>query len=140
MGKVNWGRVFVGGLLGGLVWNILGLAVWYFYLREPWKAAMDALGRPIQETTGMNIFWVVFTFVAGILGVYLYAAIRPRFGPGPKTAACAGFTYWLIGGLLPTVAWGTSLGFPTGLLATDAVVGLILTVIAVMAGAWAYKE
>jgi len=140
MGKINWARVFVGGLLAGVVSNILGFAIWYVYLRDQWGPAMEALGRPIQETTGMNIFWVVVSFVGGILGVYLYAAIRPRFGPGPKTAACAGFLYWLIGGLLPTVGWGTILGFPRGLLATDTVIGLIITVIAVVAGAWAYKE
>jgi hypothetical protein len=29
--------------------------------------------------------------------MWLYAAIRPRYGPGPKTAAVAGFALWFIG-------------------------------------------
>jgi hypothetical protein len=29
-------------------------------------------------------------FLIGIFAIWLYAAIRPRHGPGPKTAVCAG--------------------------------------------------
>lgn len=31
----------------------------------------------------------------GLLGAYLYAAFRPRFGPGPRTALRAGAVLWL---------------------------------------------
>jgi hypothetical protein len=34
------------------------------------------------------------TFVLGILAVWTYAAIRPRFNAGPKTALCAGLAVW----------------------------------------------
>jgi hypothetical protein len=33
-------------------------------------------------------------FAAGFLVVWLYAAIRPRLGAGPKTALCAGLFCW----------------------------------------------
>lgn len=140
MGKINWGRVILGGLLAGVVANVLGFAAWYLFLRSQWTPAMEELGRPIQETVATNIFYIVLYLVSGILVVWLYAAIRPRYGPGPKTAVCAGFAFWLIGGLIPIIAWGAFLQFPTGLLATDAVVALVIWVVATVVGAWPYKE
>lgn len=142
MGKINWGRVLLGGLLAGLVANGIGFASWYLFLKARWAPAMEALGRPIQETTWAfdrgDLF--ILYLIAGILAIWLYAAIRPRYGPGPKTAAAAGFALWLIGGLIPTIGWGSFLQFPRGLLATDAIVGLITWVVATLIGAWPYKE
>ena len=42
------------------------------------------------------VFWVVFGIVAGIVTMGLYAAIRPRFGPGLATAIYAGATLWFL--------------------------------------------
>lgn len=140
MGSINWGRVFLGGLLGGVVLNILGWLVYGLYLAKDWEAAMQALGRPMQETTGSMVFIIVMNFIGAIAAVWFYAAIRPRFGPGPKTAALAGFAFWFIGALLPTL-WWDSLGlFPQRLLTIDVGVGLILWIIATIVGAWPYKE
>ena len=33
----------------------------------------------------------------GLLLVWLYAAIRPRFGPGPRTATYAALVVWVCG-------------------------------------------
>jgi hypothetical protein len=37
------------------------------------------------------------SFVVGILLVWVYAAIRPRFGPGGKTAVYAALIVWICG-------------------------------------------
>lgn len=140
MGSINWGRVFLGGLLGGVVLNILGWLVYGLYLAKDWEAAMQALGRPMQETTGSMVFIIVMNFIGAIAAVWFYAAIRPRFGPGPKTAALAGFAFWFIGALLPTLWWGSLGLFPQRLLTIDVGVGLILWIIATIVGAWPYKE
>src|SRR5215469_6745591 len=39
----------------------------------------------------------------GVAAIWLYAAARPRFGAGPKTAGLTGFTYWIMGYALPTL-------------------------------------
>jgi hypothetical protein len=36
----------------------------------------------------------------GLVLVWTYAAIRPRFGPGPKTAVTAALVIWIVGGVL----------------------------------------
>ena len=52
--------------------------------------------------------WIVIDFLFGILIVWTYAAMRPRFGPGPKTALIAGITLYLA---VTTVLYGfTSMG------------------------------
>ena len=90
MGKTNWKRVFLGGLVAGIVSLVLRLTAETVYLQKLWNPSLEALGHPLKETAGMAIFWTVFILVGGILAVWLYSAIRPRYGAGPKTAVIAG--------------------------------------------------
>jgi len=39
--------------------------------------------------------YVITDFVFGLLLVYTYAAVRPRLGPGPRTAATVAGLFWL---------------------------------------------
>lgn len=140
MGNINWERVFLGGLLAGIVANVLGFGAWFLFLAKPWSAALQELGRPIRETGSFYVFWIVWYFVVGITIIWLYAAIRPRFNPGPRTAAIAGIAYWIVGGLIPTIAWQSLTKLPAGLLTKDQVTYLVILVVAAMVGAWPYKE
>jgi hypothetical protein len=82
----------------------------------------------------------VLDFVYGIILVYLYAAIRPRFGPGPGAAVSAGLIVWLLVGLLHTLG-EAPLGFlPMRLYVLGTVVGLVLMPLAAVAGARFYTE
>ena len=91
MSGINAGRVLGGGLLAGLVFNILDFAANQM-LRSDWEAAMTRLNLPTSalEAPSVMVTWIAVDFLFGILVVWTYAAIRPRFGPGPKTAAMAG--------------------------------------------------
>jgi hypothetical protein len=88
MGKINWARVFLGGVLAGVIINVFEIAWSGFVLAKQWHAAMSALGHPLPSAA----IWI-FALEAlgmGIAAVWLYAAIRPRFGAGLKTAVAAG--------------------------------------------------
>ena len=52
MGKTNWNRVFLGGLLAGVVMIVLGFATYAIYLDKLWTPAMEALGLPTQMSVG----------------------------------------------------------------------------------------
>ena len=141
MGKINWTRVLIGGLVAGVVMNVLWFAAWGLFERGSLSAALDALGRPLQETVASTVLMVVMTFLMGILVVWLYAAIRPRCGPGPKTAAMAGVAAGLLLGVFPDIGWGSMLRLiPARVWATDAVVTFVAVVIGTLLGAWVYKE
>lgn len=141
MGKINWTRVLIGGLIAGVVINVLWFAAWRIFLRPGLSAALLALGRPLQETVAATIVMVVMAFVVGILVIWLYAAIRPRYGAGPSTAAVAGVAAGLLLGVFPDIGWGSTLRLiPAWIWATDAVISLVTLVVATLLGAWFYKE
>ena len=83
--------------------------------------------------------WIVSDLIAGIVLVWLYAGIRPRFGPGPKTAANASLAVWF----LLHVAYSSFafLGiYSWSLMAASTAGGLVAAVLAGQAGCWAYRE
>lgn len=140
MGQINWKRVLLGGLVLCVVFNVLWAAAWFLFLQSDWQAALQALGRSFPYTASFIVFFLVGTLIAGIFAIWLYAAIRPRYGPGPKTAACASLALWLVGIALPTVMWCLALSFPPRLIVMSVVVGLVADVLATLAGAWTYQE
>jgi hypothetical protein len=140
MGKTNWKLVFLGGLLAGVLLNILLWIAWIIYLGDPMNSALKATNPAFQETAGYQILWVIIYLVAGIITVWLYSAIRPRYGAGPKTAVIAGVMVWFLCVLLYDVASGSFGFFPYGLLVIDSITHLVMYVVAALAGAWVYKE
>ena len=140
MGKVNCARVVLGGLLAGVVLIVLGFLGYTLYLEQHWSSALQALGHPMIVNAWGYVFAIVFSFVTGMMAVWLYAAIRPRYGAGPKTAVTAGFIFWIIGSLFPAVSLGSMGLFPSNLLMVDTIASLISIILATLAGAWAYKE
>jgi hypothetical protein len=139
MGKINWGRVILGGLLAGVVINIVEYVVHGKMLEGDWNAALTALNRP--AISGSAVAWFVFSgFLVGIGMVWLYAAIRPRYGAGPRTAICAGIGAWFFVVLVYVIGQYPLHLWPTRLLAIGAVVGFFEYAVAGLAGGWAYKE
>jgi hypothetical protein len=95
----------------------------------------------MQVTLATTVLMVVLIFVMGILAIWLYAAIRPRYGAGPGTAALAGVAAGVFMAVLPDIGWGLTLRLiPARVWVEDAVIGLVAVVIATVLGAWVYKE
>ena len=57
------------------------------------EEALRASNLPALGGSAIGGF-VFFAFLLGIVTVWLYAAIRPRFGAGAKTAVIAGLFVW----------------------------------------------
>ena len=139
MGKINWGRVLLGSLVWFGVLHLEGAIVWPLILRAEWIAAWEAPGRPFSEGAALGVF-ILVSVPAAVVAIWLYAAIRPRYGPGPMTAIRAGFALWLIGIVLPTLVGVRLLQLPTRFLIAEAGVTLVAVVAATLVGAWRYKE
>ena len=139
MGKINMMKVVVGGLIAGVVLNIIDGVLFGYVLKDQMAVAMTSINRPAM--TNAQIPWFVFLdFVAGVFLVWLYAAVRPRFGAGPATAAKAGLAGWFLAGLLPTLfMWPMHL-MPQNLTIITLVVGLIEWPLATVVGAKFYTE
>lgn len=138
MGRINLKGVIVGGLVAGLVLNVVDYVFWGVVYAKDFEAALRAIGRPPADS--LIPLFILLDFLYGITLVYLYAAIRSRFGPGPRTAVHAGFIMWVIAGLLHTVG-EAPIGFlPARLYVMATLVGLVVLPIAAVAGAKFYRE
>ena len=140
MGTINWSKVIVGGLVAGLIIDVVEGILEGVILGPEWRQAMQVLGHPLEETGTRVAMHVLLGFALGLSAVCLYAAIRPRFGAGPKTAFYAGLGVWVLGNFLPAVNWGPRGLVPAHLIVIAVVVGLAEIVVATEAGAWLYQE
>jgi hypothetical protein len=144
MSSVNWGRVILGGLLAGIMINMFEFFLNGVVLAKDWEAAIVALGRPPMAGSQIAVFFIwgflVWGFLIGISAVWLYAAIRPRYGAGPKAALCVGSFVWSLGYLLPSVTPFLLSLFPRRIFGIDLTVGLVEVLLATLIGARLYRE
>jgi len=139
MSRINLGRVVIGGLLAGLIINFGEFILNGVLLFDEMNAAMAALNKPPVDSN-MIILFVLIGFGLGCTLVWTYAAMRPRFGAGVKTAVCASMLVWGLGYLYPNLFMIITNIFPRDMMVMVTVWGLIELIVAGIAGAWAYKE
>jgi uncharacterized membrane protein YcfT len=138
MGRINLKGVIVGGLVAGLVLNVVDYLFWGVIYAQDFDAALKAIGRPPAEA--FIPLWVVLDFLYGIALVYVYAAIRPRFGAGVGTAVRAGLIVWVFIGLFHAIAEAPLGYLPRHLYVLGVVVSLFQIPLATVAGAKSYRE
>jgi hypothetical protein len=142
MEKINMGRVIGGGMLAGLIMNIGEAALHVGVLGQATQDAYKDLGKVAVEDPMNLTLLILLTFAQGILAVWLYAAIRPRFGAGPSTAICAGLVVWFFSAVYAGVYLHAGFAgiFPTNIVWIPVGWALVEFPLATLAGAWLYKE
>ena len=135
MSRINYSKVLLGGVAAGVVmvaFDMLGMAILAFDMRA-WAERHNLATEPNVAV------WVVSVLLFGIMLVWLYAAIRPRFGPGAKTAVIAAAFFWVFFCL--TYAGQTAMGLYTvEQFVKFAAWGALQVLAAAYVGAWFYKE
>ncbi len=139
MGGINVGGVIRGGFVAGLIINVSETILNIPVIGAQTTAALQRFNLPDIGGAAIVLF-VVMGFAIGWLMVWLYAAVRPRLGPGPKTALCVGLLVWTLYSLFPTVGIVVLGFFPIGLATIAAVWTLVELPLAAVVGAWLYKE
>ena len=140
MRSINWGRVILGGLVAGVIINISEGLLNAKVLKDDWAAVMKTMGKTMEEGGSAMAVWLILGFAMGIAGVWLYAAIRPRFGAGAGTAVRAGLAFWFFVDVFSVVAQANMGLFASRMLVTIAIWTLVQNVVAIVVGAWLYKE
>jgi hypothetical protein len=141
MASINTGRVIVGGLVGGVVANACDMLWNMTVMKDDLTAMAQKFGVDPAAALSMSAVapWIVIDFVLGLLTVFTYAAMRPRFGPGPKTALIAGITLYL--GITAILYGFTSMGMMSlGAFGRGSATALVTTILGSLAGAAVYKE
>ncbi len=139
MGNINMGRVAFGGLIAGLVIAIGEILLNTLILGRMWNEAMKAINRPALDAEPPT-FFILLSLALGLITVYIYAAIRPRYGAGVLTAVCAGLIVWALASLYSSAAMLPLHLFPRRLLLYACVWEFFELPLASIAGCWLYKE
>ncbi len=139
---LNQNRILLGGIAAGVVLNVIDAISNMVILADRMKAEAEAFkpGLSTMMTAPRSIIaYIISDFVIGLLLVWTYAAVRPRFGPGVRTAGAVGVLFWLFGsittmGYLQMGMMSKSLWWTYGL------IWLVNLVVAAIVGAWLYRE
>jgi hypothetical protein len=139
---MNTQKMVVGGIAAGVVLFVLDFLSNTLILGDRMTAAMDALNPALSanmESTSALVTFAIIDLVFGLALVWLYATIRPKFGPGPKTAAIAGVYFWLVTGMVwaSLVVMGL---FSWGLWFMGGATWLVTALAAAMVGGKLYNE
>ena len=142
MGTIHNKRVFVGGLIAGAVLSMSDVLLYGSVLKAPMAAAWTTAGRPtmtdLQRTLEVPAS-IFLDFVVGMVLMWLYAAIQPRFRAGFATAVRAGLVAWFLAALL-CAAFMFQGVMPPGIMNITIVVLLVEYPLAVVLGAKLYMD
>jgi hypothetical protein len=140
MGKINVVRWILGGIVAGIALNLVDFWVDGVLLAKMWNGQLASWGLP--PFSGHQITWfLAFGMIVGLASVWIYAAIRPRFGAGVKTAIYAGIAAWVLSALVPNFALMWVSHFFSGHLTAYTTLGALLEIVfGTVCGAAVYKE
>jgi hypothetical protein len=139
MGRINIGRLLLGGLVAGVVANAVDYVINTYLVASEMLEMVQRLNLRADQVEHSTWIWIGFDLVYGFLVVFTYAAMRPRFGPGAKTALIAGLCYWI--GFTAMSAGFTAMGiFTHPAFIKSAAFTLASTLVPALIGGAIYQE
>jgi len=142
--RIRWGRVLLGGVAGAVVCIASGLLIGVVLLDGAVQPPFDTLWEETPPAGPAQALAAVLSLLMragfGFLVAWVYAAICPRFGAGPKTAVIAGLFVWVSTRVYAgALVWGVGVysGATTALALVWALVEM--TVVGLVVG-WLYRE
>ena len=140
---INTKKVIVAGLAAGVVMNILDFVTQMMFadrMTADLNTFQAGLGDSMGTmSTNVLVGYIIMDLVIGMLLAYTYAAIRPRFGPGPKTAVIVALMFWIFGTIIASNYLVMGM-MSSGLWLTFGLVYLVCLVVASLVAGALYKE
>jgi len=137
--KINNGRLILAGVVTAVILAVLDDIDNGLLLAQGWTNGLKAFGLPpisVKGIIAMNLWCVAI----GFLGIWLYAAVRPRFGAGPKTALITAAVVWAFAWPLAMLAPVATHLIPKAMAINACLLGIPEIAIALLVGAAIYKE
>jgi hypothetical protein len=107
--SLNRGRIWLGGLAGGVVWTLWSYLVGHYAITDARYVAAQNAGL-FLKTPRYPFFvaqWILLLFILSIAVAHLYAWARPGLGAGPGTALKIGFLVGFFAGFPGNFAQAT---------------------------------
>jgi hypothetical protein len=139
MAGINVGRWFFAGVCAGiLIWILEGVGS-FLYMADMLEE-LQAHGLAMELTFSTWLLSIAVSLLAGLALVFFYAAARPRFGAGPKTAVIVAVALWLGSYVVSLIGYHMLGLFPATMLVTWAAIGLVEMILAGLLGGALYRE
>lgn len=141
MSKVNWERLAIGGLIAAVICFMTDGFMHEVLLKADWQATFEAIhASPPKHNPLAFGYFGLLELGRGFVALFVYAMMRARSGPGPKTAIMAAIVSWVSFSFT-----GPAQYVPLGLLSCGlwlkaAAFQLVTSILATLAGASLYKE
>jgi hypothetical protein len=140
--SMNRGRVWLGGLAGGVVWLIWSFIVGKFVITDARYVAAQNAGL-FLKTPRYPFFaaqWIILLFILAIAVAHLYAWSRQSLGPGPGAALKVGFLAGFFAGFPGNFAQATWSSVHRALPFGWMVEMWIGAILAALVAGWLYKD
>lgn len=140
MSRINVVGVLKGGVAAALIMNISEFVLNVPVAGPQMELEMGLRNLPPANGGAQIAVFVGLTALLGFITVWLYAAMRPRLGAGPKTAMCAGMIVWTCSYLYSSIAIVTIGLHSMGLVLTVIIWSAMEMLIASAVGGYFYTE
>ncbi|MFN2576526.1 MAG: hypothetical protein ABR607_02435 [Pyrinomonadaceae bacterium] len=137
--SINLNRVLLGGFVAGIVINIGEFFLNGILLHDQMQADMKRMNLT-PPGTGFGLLALGLTFIFGVVAVLLYAMIRLRLGPGPKTALIVALVLWFCLYVYSGTINMMLISVPPKIILMILAWGLVEYPLGILAGAALYKE
>ena len=139
MGRMNWSRILFGGLVAGMIINGFDFLARLSLLKGAWEK-VNGYGNP-KELVGQPFApQALCSVLIGVVAVWIYAAILPRFGRGMKTVLLATIATWLPGYCAALLPWLARNVLPPTLVLGIIAVGFLGVWLGLIASGWLYRD
>jgi hypothetical protein len=140
MGQINSVGVLKGGLAAAVIMNVSQYVLNLPVAGGQMAAQLAARNLPPAEAAWQVAAFAAATTALGFITIFIYAAIRPRLGPGPKTAMAAGLIVWASAYLYASILAATIGLYSMGLIVLIVVWSLFEMIVASAVGGYLYNE
>ncbi len=140
MGKINYGRLIAGAIVAAIFYFIIDGMIHGMLLGQEHMAAIREAGKPVVHDPTAYLYFAAFDLGKGLVVLLIYAAARPRFGPGPSTAIWAGMVGWFAIEALPQIAAMPFPFYEKSFYWRWIALEIVPMVIGAILGVWIYKE
>ena len=137
---MNWKRIVAGGVAAGALIDVLEGGLSGALFGGQFRSELAARGLDLSVGPLGAVFFTAWGFVLGFVSVWLYAAVRPRLGPGPRTAVLVALAIWLVSGVLPHLRDATLGILSLNLSLKFIALQLAWQIAATLLGAFIYRE
>jgi hypothetical protein len=138
--EMNIGKLILGGIVAAVIYFIGDGVVHGALLKQHWGTILGAINVDAEKALKTPAVFGVYDLIKGFAAVWIYAAIRPRLGPGPGTATIAGLVVWVLAIPAPLIGLLPMKFFPAGFVGLWAVYAIVPSILGAVIGAWLYKE